>query len=614
MVKKHSAVRNSRAQLEELFSSPRSSSTLELLDVAEQLWSQLDTPLSLGLSLLSRAGQIEDILRVDFDPTRYPDWDVQTAADDHQAVAFLRKAPLEDVFSADAREAAAWNKFLEAEEQCRQTNSRFRARLRGETSTPAIECILHLAQQKIAAWLGTLDPRSWALRCRFGPGADNLTQGSRVSPYHKLSELSSTEDFLDGAARLALDHPSWKRYLNGIHPVVGHGPVGSVDVLAVPGNRITFVPKTALIDRSIAIEPRMNIFAQLGLGALIRSRLKRIGLDLDTQEPSRELAWVGSRFGTVATLDLSSASDTLAREVVRDLLPLPWLTALEWVRSKSGTYRLNDVDHVVKYEKFSSMGNGYTFELESMIFYALALACCDYCRDDSSLVRVFGDDIAYPARSVEQLVKALEYCGFTVNPRKSFASGPFRESCGADFFNGVNVRPYFQKESLSNVESLFRLANGIRRAACRRNRNFGCDGRYRRAWVAVIQRIPSSLRLIRGPFRLKPSKHWVDVECDDGYLASELDEAMSSRWVRKAPNGLQGWYHPRLDSRGRADIGLDEALVYIYALYSSRDGSSSEHKTAPCGAPLVPIRGNSKKRRLTLEAHASEWLHVGGWL
>jgi len=559
-------------------------------------------------------------LRVEFDPLRYLETDVKLAGDDHQAISFLRKAPLDDVVSKADREATAWSKFLEAEDVCRQTNARFRARLRGEYSTPATECILHLAQQKIAGWLGNLDARSWALRCRFGPGADNLTKGHRVSAYHKLSELSSTDDFLDGAARLALSHPSWKRYLNGVHPVDGVGPIGSVDVVVVPGNKITFVPKSALTERSIAIEPRMNIFAQLGLGALIRQRLKkRAGLDLDTQVPSQELAWVGSKFGTVATIDLSSASDTLAREVVRDLLPPLWLTALEWCRSKSGTYRA----HKIVYEKFSSMGNGYTFELESMIFYALALSCAEYCREDKTLVRVFGDDIAYPTRSVDLLVEVLGYCGFSVNRRKSFTSGVFRESCGADYFNGVNVRPYLQEETLQNVETLFRLANGIRRAACRRNLGFGYDGRYRRAWVAVVQRIPSSLRSIRGPWRIAEGSRSFDVESDDGYLASDLDEAMCSRFVRFSRNGLEGWTFPRFESRGRTDVGADDAMNYLYALFSFRDGDDvpllKKKKTrateyCPNGAPLIPIRGSSKHRRLSVKGLIPDWPSIGGWV
>jgi hypothetical protein len=360
----------------------------------------------------------------------------------------------------------------------------------------------------------------------------------------------------------------------------------------------------------------MNIFAQLGLGALIRSRLKRAGLDLDTQEPSRELAWIGSCYGTVATIDLSSASDTLAREVVRDLVPLPWLTALEWVRSKSGTYSAPDgTNHVIRYEKFSSMGNGYTFELESMIFYALALSCCEVCRDDKSLVRVYGDDIAYPTKSVDLLEKVLAYCGFTVNAKKSFSSGLFRESCGADFFNGKNVRPHFQSECLSYVETLFRLANGLRRAAYRRNLGFGYYGKYRRAWISVIQRVPSSLRFVRGPWRLKSSSYGSDVECDDGYIASEYDEAMSSPLVRKAPGQWQGFFHPRMDARGKAVFADDVELVYLYALYSSRDGVSSDqsHKYGPSGIPLIPTRGKLRKRRLTLKAHAFEWLAIGDW-
>jgi len=607
-------------QLAETFNSARETSSQELISVADVLWSQLDTPLSLGMSLLARNGQIEDVLRIDFDPGRYADRklsniflkEVSLARDDLQAVSFLRKCPLDDVVSADARERTAWGKFLQAEEMCRLTNLRFRARKRGAISTPAVEAILHLAQLKIANVLGDLNAKSWALRCRFGPGADNLAKGGSTSPYHKLSSISSTEDFHEGGAKLALDHTPWARFLNGL-TVDDHGPIGSVDIEVVSGNKVTFVPKTALTDRSIAIEPRLNIFAQLGLGALIRSRLRKAGLDLDTQDPSQDLAYRGSISGTVATLDLSMASDTLALELVRDLLPGRWFIAMDWCRSKSGTYRNGDRETIINYEKFSSMGNGFTFELETLILWALACACCDYCRDDRSVIRVFGDDIAYPVRSVDLLVETLGYCGFLINPRKSFTSGVFRESCGADFFNGVNVRPFLQEELLNHVQSLFRLANGLRRVAYRRNNGFGCDSRLKRVWTEVRLRIPPSLIHVRGPGRVLVGRSWSDVECDDGYLLSDLDEGMTSRWVRRASGGLEGWVFVRFEAQGRAEVAREAELVYIYSLYSSRDGVFSDHKTDRLGFPLVPLRGESRRRRLNSRAFYREWPNLGGW-
>lgn len=614
-----SAMRNRLANLRTLIRSPRETSDKEILEVAQSLWSQLDTPLSLGLSLLAKAGQIEDLLRVEIDPGRYHDKEPQRYADDAQAVAFLKKMPLSCGID---REGAAWAKFVQCEEQCRQTNERFRRLREGSGCSPAVSAILHAAQWKISRWLSGLDPKSWALRCRFGPGADLSTRGPRVSSYHKLSQLSATEDFAEGAMALACSHPSWHRAVHGIDPMQSTSEVPNwVDIDIVPGNKLVFVPKTALIDRSIAIEPRMNIFAQLGLGALIRQRLKRnAGLDLDTQTPSQELAYQGSKYGTVATIDLSSASDTVAKELVRELLPQPWLTALEWCRSCSGIYSTSTGDNtLVYYEKFSSMGNGYTFELESMIFYALALACVERLGEDSSLVRAYGDDIAVPVGSVELLGEVLAFCGFTVNPRKSFSSGVFRESCGADYFNGVDVRPYYQKEHLHYVESLFRLANGLRRVAHRRNRGYGCDLKLKRTWDYVTRRIPPSLRPIKGPFRRSDRftpAGVTDYSSDDSYLAVNLDEAMSSEFVRRDPHGLEGWRFTAIAPTGRR-VSVDQrdfGLLYAYALYACRDGSeASDSPHDRSGNREVAIRGEGP-RRLLAGQFCSAFGDVGPWV
>jgi len=633
---------NRRASLRALARSIRRTSDKEVVDVALTLWKSLDTPLSLGLSLLAKNGQFEELLRVEIDPLRYPDWDVDQYRNDAQAISFLKKMPLE--IGID-REKVAWDKFLESERLCQATNERFRRLREGKEYSPAVQCILHSAQWKISRWLGDLDSKAWALRCRFGPGADATTSGARTSAYHKLSQLSSTEDFADGAAALVYSHPSWAAALHGLAPdEPSSGLPPKAWLTLQPGNKLTFVPKTALVDRSIAIEPQMNIYAQLGLGALLRQRLKRhAGLDLDTQVPSQALAHLGSVKGTVATIDLSSASDTIAKELVRDLLPSPWFNAMDWCRSKVGLYNDGIEDKTLYYQKFSSMGNGFTFELESMIFYALALSCVEATSQDVRLVRAFGDDIAIPVKSVDLLEKVIEFCGFVVNKKKSFSSSVFRESCGADYFNGVDVRPYYQKESLTHVEALFRLANGIRCVAVRRNRYFGCDIRLYRTWSHVVRRIPPSLRTFRGPFRHSERFKTLgvtDVTSDDSYLASNLDECMSGDFVRRDPDGRCGWLFAGIISSGRRVSALrDFALLHAYALYSCRDAPESEEQprsplgfsrndpgnyslaedtgtlghSSKNGTTLVPLRGGGP-RKLSTSLFADVFLDVGPWI
>jgi hypothetical protein len=617
-------MRNRRRNLESLAREvPKGISSLEdVLKVAQLLWEQIDTPVSLKLSILARHGQLVDALGVDFEPHRYLEFDWQTARDDYQAISFLRKFPFE-VAGIDRR-SAALKKFWEAEQLCRTTNIRIRTgRVRG--FPPRVERVLFYARRKIAHWLGDLDARSWALRCRFGPGVDAFNTGERVSPYHKLSRPSVTPDFRDGALALVRSHPVWERILAGFHHDTLYGEIDerctirdmrklvSEKITVLPGNRVTFVPKTALIDRSIAIEPGLNIFAQLGLGALIRGRLKRVGLDLNDQRPNQVLAREGSISGTVTTIDLSSASDTVATELVRELLPDQWFSALDWCRSKRGSVGQDGAEPVsFWYEKFSSMGNGFTFELESMIFYALALSCAEdigVSPEKIGKVRAYGDDITIPSECVSSLEEVLSYCGFIVNPRKSYSTGVFRESCGADFFNGLNVRPFFFKEFCRDASSLYRLANGIRRVAYRRNFGYGCDRQLHPVWLHVVSRIPNSLRDLRVPFR-PVDVPWADVESGDGGLASNLDEALSSPYVRFNTDYMAGWLFAQLQARPSTKRASAEHWdnFYLFALYAGRDGSASDSTTYD----QVVGRGESG-RRLKCGVTTPHWHDLGPW-
>jgi hypothetical protein len=170
------------------------------------------------------------------------------------------------------------------------------------------------------------------------------------------------------------------------------------------------------------------------------------------------MARKGSIDGSLATIDLSSASDTIAFSVVFDLLPEPWVDFLNSVRTGQVTYE----DITLDLEKFSSMGNGYTFELESLIFWALSSACVSIVGCNESDVSVYGDDIIVPTPAVDLLYATLTWCGFNVNSEKSFTSGPFRESCGADWLNGEDVRPFFKKDTIS-IQSLFVTHNWMMR-------------------------------------------------------------------------------------------------------------------------------------------------------
>lgn len=339
----------------------------------------------------------------------------------------------------------AWNKAIKAEALCKQTNELFRVYAQGGFYFPLdVESVLYRAQRKIASILGDL-PSLSQLKLRFGPGATTQVKKKDASVRRKLSQMfSCSEDALPLLPELLCELPLWSGLPLDDKSV-------TVPVRVHPGV-VDFVPKSAKTDRTISKEPMLNTMVQLGIGDYIADRLRLEGVDIRDQTLNQRLACEGSIYGDLATLDLSSASDTIATKLVESLLPEEWFDFLRTFRTGGA----ETPDGYQRLEKFSSMGNGFTFPLETLIFYALTLSSCD--ESDRSRVNVYGDDIIVPTYAAPLLIKTLTSCGFIINLDKSFVSGPFRESCGKDYYTGIDVRPCYIKDALSGI-SLFKLHN-----------------------------------------------------------------------------------------------------------------------------------------------------------
>lgn len=225
----------------------------------------------------------------------------------------------------------------------------------------------------------------------------------------------------------------------------------------VPGSRFDTVPKDASTDRTILIEPDGNMLLQRGVGITFAKRLRKIGIDLSSQAHNQHLAFLGSRDGDIMTVDLRNASNRITRLLCCLILPPDWYQLLLDLRSP--LTKMPDGNwHVL--EMISSMGNGYTFELESLIFYALTKSVLDIERCQDSRIAIFGDDIACNGSVFRPLSDVFEALGLEVNTDKSFFEGPFRESCGKHYFNGLDVTPFYIKEDAVGGE-LLRIVNSF---------------------------------------------------------------------------------------------------------------------------------------------------------
>jgi len=220
----------------------------------------------------------------------------------------------------------------------------------------------------------------------------------------------------------------------------------------VQGSRLSFAPKSHAISRTICTEPILNMLFQKGIGGVLEDRLKEVyGIDFSHQ-PSHnaDLARIGSVDGSFGTIDLSSASDTISLTMLREMLPkepLQWL-----LRCRSPSTVLPDGSEL-ELHMVSSMGNGYTFPLQTVIFTCLVAAA--YKVYEIRLMRpgksnpgnfaIFGDDIIVDKRVYDVVCRCLDILGFRVNRDKSFNEGWFRESCGSDFHLGHNIRGVYVK-------------------------------------------------------------------------------------------------------------------------------------------------------------------------
>lgn len=252
------------------------------------------------------------------------------------------------------------------------------------------------------------------------------------------------------------------------------------------GNHVGCVPKDETKNRTIAYEPAWNMFFQLAVGTYLKQRLYDVaGVDLTNQLTNQELAMDGSMHGMLATIDFKNASNTMYFKTVANLLPPEWLDFLDSIRSREGF--MPDTQEWVTYEMFSSMGNGFTFELESLIFWAVAQATIRVTgsKGDAS---VFGDDLIVPSAVAETVIVNLNDCGFTVNADKTFLKGPFRESCGKHYYRGNDVS-YFQiKEPVDSLPRAIWLVNRIRWWASLGGDGLMCDPRAYNAWRTVYKK------------------------------------------------------------------------------------------------------------------------------
>lgn len=186
-------------------------------------------------------------------------------------------------------------------------------------------------------------------------------------------------------------------------------------------SRYSTVRKNNEIDRSIDLQPFINMVVQRSIGLGLREVLrKHFNVDLEKLQPIHGLMIKNKE---KSTIDLRNASDSNTWSLIEFLFPKSFVNLL---RKATPTFTEGLDGHFYMTNKVSSMGNGFTFELMTLTLMALVKQF-----DQSG--SVFGDDIIVDSNVAPDLIGALSTAGWVVNVDKTFINSSFRESCGYNY-------------------------------------------------------------------------------------------------------------------------------------------------------------------------------------
>jgi hypothetical protein len=492
---------------------------------------------------------LTELFGLKVDPRKYSDpmiyfWD-------NQLVKFLSKYPFEGY--EDVAEVNALETFLTCEENNARTNKMWRQIDASHEDYSDIRRVSRRMKELMGpcpSVQDVIDKGGW------GPGinADYDFDRFRTGPEYKFAATPTlTPSIIPIASVVVASIPSWDSMLNAVH--------GRHERFRlVPGNEFFTVPKKFKVNRGACAEAMLNVFLQKGVERVLLERLFDADhVNLRTSSMYNQvLAQVGSTTGIFCTVDLENASNNTCRTPVRAIVRHDWYRLLDALAS---TYGLLPSDLLKKagrllpgptdgtfhrYEMLSSMGNGFTFLIETLLFRAIVTSVVpgQWMRVHGSMeltwphVAIFGDDLVFPSAYFAKVSHLLTLFGFTVNQSKTFADGPFRESCGKDYHTGVMVRPLYISKRLDSGEAIVSLANRVLRHAFE-GPSAPCssgavgDPRWRGVWHAVVKKLPVPTRKLITTVPHVPQGLWVPV--GESTWENDVGQPMSFVVIASSP-------------------------------------------------------------------------------
>ena len=278
------------------------------------------------------------------------------------------------------------------------------------------------------------------------------------------------------------------------------------------------VPKSWKSFRGISPLQLIALFYSYGYKDLVEEALDKHGLPIrKLQGRHQKRAKKYSKSRTHATVDLREASQSITSWLLNSVLPRAWYVALRptfmrKIRFTNQRWKFTYCETVLP------MGNAATFPVETLVFYCLIKAVGNLL-GKQGYYSVYGDDLIYPC-SIHPYVSAVfRELGLMINEDKSFADlSFFRESCGGDFYRGVDVRPALapeyngeQQSRLEYTAWLYKLYNSLKRRwhECELPSTFA----FIESEIAFVNKcvyqVPPSYPDFAGIKTSKPIENWI---------------------------------------------------------------------------------------------------------
>jgi hypothetical protein len=424
----------------------------------------------------------------------------------------------------------------------------------------------------------TLDPRE--IQPSHGPGA--VATGEETVEKTKLRRIYTSLDAM---------YPFTEYMMFNLNHVAQDIPAENPRVIRLDQAtaKVVLVPKDSRGPRLISCEPLEVQWIQQGLKKILVDRLQSCKLtagfvNFDDQSINRNLALESSVNNEWVTLDMKDASDRVSLGLVKDLFrdcPV-WLDALLASRSQSTKLPCGTE---VKLNKYAPMGSALCFPVESLIFWALSVSALIQHgvkrRKALKSVYVFGDDLVVRKQDYTALLHALPLVELKFNEDKCCTARSFRESCGCDAYEGVDVTPVKLKTvwSSSNknpkcLESYVAFSNAMYGRG-----HFHVAEYVRQRVINVYGKIPYT-----NLYEVTDSGSFVSVARGVAFVCHEssarLNRQLGFRYRFSRPNKdgtnynraeVQTWTSVPLKRRTKYD-GYDELLRRFSSGYGSHGG------------------------------------------